>query len=97
MVSRLSLIIQSRIGLLKAGVPQGSVLGPLLIPIYINDISDHLTSLVRLLADDTSLSYSSTNLLQLERKLNSDIMNILNTWAETWLVKFNPHDRICHL
>jgi hypothetical protein len=39
--------------------------------------------------DDTSLSYSSTNLLQIERKLNSD-MNILNTWAETWLVKFNP-------
>jgi hypothetical protein len=28
-------------------------------------------------------------LLQIERKLNSDI-NILNTWAETWLVKFNP-------
>jgi hypothetical protein len=35
---------------------------------------------VRLFADDTSLSYSSTNLLQIERKLNSDI-NILNTWA----------------
>jgi hypothetical protein len=44
--------------------------------IYINDISDHLFSLVRLFADDTSLSYSSTNLLQIERKLNSD-MNIL--------------------
>jgi hypothetical protein len=45
--------------------------------------------LVRLFADDTSSSYSSTDLLQIERKLNSDI-NILNTWAETWLVKFNP-------
>jgi hypothetical protein len=45
--------------------------------------------LVRLFADDTSLSYSSTNLLQIERKLNSDI-NILKTWTETWLVKFNP-------
>ena len=67
----------------------GSVLGPLLFPIYINDISDHLSSLVRLFADDTSLSYASTNLHQIERKLNSDI-NILNTWAETWLVKFNP-------
>ena len=80
---------ESRIGLLKAGVPQGSVLGPLLFLIYINDISDHLSSLVRLFADDISLPYSSTNLLQIERKLNSDI-NILNTWAETWLVKFNP-------
>ena len=80
---------ESRIGLLKAGVPQGSVLDSLLFLIYINDISDHLSNLVRLFADDTSLSYSSTNLLQIERKLNSD-MNILNTWAETWLVKFNP-------
>ena len=80
---------ESRIGLLKAGVPHGSVLGPLLFLIYINDISDHLSSLVSLFADDTSLSYSSTNLLQIEGKLNSDI-NILNTWAETWLVKFNP-------
>jgi hypothetical protein len=47
---------------------------------------------VRLFADDTSLSYSSTNLLQIERKLNTD-MNILNTSAETWLVKFNPQKK----
>ena len=78
----------SRIGLLKAGDPQGSVLGPFLFLIYINDMYDHLSSLVRLFADNTSLSYSSSKLLQIERKLNSDI-NILNTWAETWLVKFN--------
>ena len=67
----------------------GFSVAPLLFLIYINDISDHLSSLVRLFANDTSLSYSSINLLQIERKLNSD-MNILNTWAETWLVKFNP-------
>jgi hypothetical protein len=72
---------ESRIGLLKAGVPQGSVLGPLLFLIYINDISDNLSSLVRLFADDTSLSYSSTNLLQIERKLAASSCKHSNFWV----------------
>jgi hypothetical protein len=48
-------------GLVKAGVPQGSVLGPLLFLLYINDITDNLGNLARLFADDTSLSYSGKN------------------------------------
>ena len=42
-----------------AGVPQGSVLGPLFFLIYVNDISEHIFSLTRLFADDSSLYFSA--------------------------------------
>jgi hypothetical protein len=51
---------------LKAGVPQGSVLGLLLFLFFINDIADDIQSLVRLFVDDSSLIFSSTNPLEVE-------------------------------
>ena len=50
-----------------AGVPQGSVLGPLMFIIYINDIEEKLISLSRLFADDISLGYSSQSVDQITR------------------------------
>jgi hypothetical protein len=78
----------SILGILKAGVPQGSVLGPLLFLLFINDIANDIQSLVRLFADDSSLIFSSTNPLEVEDRLNLDLQ-VLDNWAKQWLVDFN--------
>lgn len=72
-----------------AGVPQGSVLGPLLFLIYVNDISESMLSLTRLFADDSSLFYSASSIADIEGIINYDLQ-ILSRWAEQWLIKFNP-------
>ena len=55
--------------IISCGVPQGSVLGPLLFLIYINDIHNSSAKLsFYLFADDTSLLYADTNLKSLEKK-----------------------------
>ena len=81
---------KSNWGEINAGVPQGSVLGPLLFLLYINDIADGLESMARLFADDTSLSYSSANTLDIEATINRDLTQ-LNDWSKTWLTTFNPN------
>ena len=75
---------------LKAGVPQGSVLGPLLFLIYVNDTTESLLSLTRLYADDSSLYCSATSLQDIEGIINHDLRNV-SIWAKQWLVDFNPN------
>ncbi|KAK3095789.1 hypothetical protein FSP39_019145 [Pinctada imbricata] len=79
----------SSVGFLKSGVPQGSVLGPLLFLTYINDIPDGLHGLTRLFADDTSNSHTSNDLVQIQDENNHDLLKITQ-WAHDWLVDFNP-------
>ena len=64
------------------GVPQGSILGPLLFDIYINDIAFYLKDiLVKLFADDTTLLFSERELSQLISKIKSGIFT-LNEWCK---------------
>ena len=75
----------------NAGVPQGSILGPLLFFIYINDLSDNLSSNVELFADDTSLFSVTHDVNVSARELNNDLRKISN-WAFQWKMSFNPDD-----
>lgn len=74
---------------INAGVLQGSVLGPLLFLIYVNDISESLLSLTRLFADDSSLICSASSIVDIKGIINHDLQ-FLVAWTKQWIIKFNP-------
>ena len=65
-----------------SGVPQGSILGPIMFLIYVNDIPP------KLFADDTKI-YRAINKVEDSIALQSDLTT-LDLWADRWQVKFNP-------
>ena len=72
-----------------SGIPQGSILGPLLFLIYVNDIPDHISkSLLYLFADDTKCLKTisdPSDVFELQHDINS-----LNLWSVQWRLLFNP-------
>ena len=73
---------------IEAGVPQGSILGPLLFLIYINDLSENLASNPKLFADDTSLFSVVKNVDASNIDLNNDLKKI-SEWELQWKINLN--------
>ena len=79
---------------INAGVPQGSVLGPTLFLLFVNDLPDHVISQLAIYADDSTL-YSCLNktddlfdMVELAANLEYDLRSTVE-WGKKWLVSFN--------
>ena len=71
-----------------SGIPQGSVLGPLLFVLYINDLPDNIRSEVFMFADDTKVFREIRD--DTDRATLQADLDELQTWSTKWLLKFHP-------
>ena len=72
--------VKSQMEQVKAGIPQGSRLGPLLFIIYINDIKEDLESELLIFADDTTLIAAGSDQNVTSAQINRDLIKI-EAWA----------------
>ena len=73
----------------NTGVPQGCILGPLLFLMYINDLSNGVSSNCKLFANDASL-FSVFNDIQSNTVTLRNNLTVINNWAFQWKMIFNP-------
>ena len=70
-------------------MPQGSIFGPLLFLVYINDLFKNLSSTAKVFVDDTSIFSVVHNISLSSLQLNDDLIKISN-WAYQWKMSYNP-------
>ena len=84
------------VGDISAGVPQGSILGPLFFlvfpcfSVYIDDLTADLKCNVKLFADDTSLFTAVEDSSTAANDMNHDL-ELISQWTYDWKMSFNPH------
>ena len=76
-----------------SGVPQGSVLGPLLFLLFINDLPNNIRNKVFMFADDLKLVADATNI----NDISNDLIELEN-WEDLWQLRFNASKcKVMHL
>jgi hypothetical protein len=79
----------SELHLTRAGVPQGSVIGPLLYLIYTADMPTTDDTLIATFADDTAILSSDADPVRASERLHHHL-SLLQTWLKQWKIKVNP-------
>ena len=86
----------SETAVITAGVPQGSILGPLLFILYMNDLPLHIDNNIDMFADDSTLYTTGHNVAEIQRSLQNNL-NAVTTWCEDNRMVLNVAKTKCML
>ena len=83
----------------SSGVPQGSIIGPILFVLYINDLPDSLESMVKIFADDSKLLSKVNKSKNLDKNNNVNLiqndLDKIAKWSQKWLLNLNERKCKC--